>query len=125
VVAALAGCGSGDGCAASSVLSARSRRLQTAPDLAGTGPLTRSTYHGSGTLVTNGWIAQDPQLAGYNGIAAYLPSKKLSFVAFTTLGPNTDPVVAATAVFRTVAHALTPENIPAFSVLPRGTSGNQ
>jgi hypothetical protein len=34
-------------------------------------------------------------------------------------------VAAATAVFRKVAHALTPENIPAFSVLPRGTSGNQ
>ena len=109
-----------------SVLSARSRRLQTAPDLAGKGPLTRSNYYGFGTLVTNGWIAQNPQLAGYNGIAAYLPSKKLSFVAFTTLGPTTNPVVAAaTAVFRKVAHALTPENIPAFSVLPRGTSGNQ
>jgi D-alanyl-D-alanine carboxypeptidase len=109
-----------------SVLSARSRRLQTAPDLAGKGPLTRSTYYGFGTLVTNGWIAQNPQLAGYNGIAAHLPSKKLSFVALTTLGPTTDPVVAAaTAVFRKVAHALTPENIPAFSVLPRGTSGNQ
>jgi len=109
-----------------SVLSARSRRLQTAPDLAGKGPLTRSNYYGFGTLVTNGWIAQNPQLAGYNGIAAYLPSKKLSFVAFTTLGATTNPVVAAaTAVFRKVAHALTPENIPAFSVLPRGTSGNQ
>jgi len=109
-----------------SVLAPRSRRLQTAPDLAGKGPLTRSTYYGFGTLVTNGWIAQNPQLAGYNGIAAYLPSKKLSFVAFTTLGPTTNPVVAAaTAVFRKVAHALTPENIPAFSVLPRGTSGNQ
>ena len=28
-------------------------------------------------------------------------------------------------VARRVAHALTPENIPAFNVLPRGTSGNQ
>jgi D-alanyl-D-alanine carboxypeptidase len=109
-----------------SVLSARSRRLQTAPDLAGKGPLTRSTYYGFGTTVTNGWIAQNPQLGGYNGIAAYLPSKKLSFVVFTTLGPRADPVAAAaTAVFRRVAHVLTPQNIQAFNVLPRGTSGNQ
>jgi len=34
-------------------------------------------------------------------------------------------VAAATAVFQRVAHALTPQNIPAYSVLPRGTSGNQ
>jgi hypothetical protein len=63
---------------------------------------------------------------GYNGIIAYLPSQKLTLVTFTTLGPKTPAVVAAaTAVFQGVAHALTPQNIPAFSVLPRGQSGNQ
>lgn len=108
------------------VLSAKSRAMQTAPLLAGKGPLTKTTYYGFGTTITNGWVSTNPQLMGYNGIAAYLPSKKLTFVAFTTLGPKTPAVVAAaTAVFLRVAHALTPQNIPAYTVLPRGKSGNQ
>jgi len=109
-----------------SVLTPRSRKLQVAPLTAGKGPLPRGTWYGYGLSVTNGWVATNPQLMGYNGIVAYLPSQKLTFVTFTTLGPKTPPAVAAgTAVFQGVAHALTPQNIPAFSVLPRGTSNNQ
>jgi D-alanyl-D-alanine carboxypeptidase len=109
-----------------SVLSPSSARLVTAPLLAGTGPLTRKNYYAFGKVSTNGWIASNPQLVGYNGIVAYLPSEKLSLVIYTTLGPKTNPAVAAaTAVFLKVAHALTPGNIPGYSVLPRGTSGSQ
>ena len=62
---------------------------------------------------------------GYNGIAAYLPSKRLSLVVYTTLGPTTDPDVApATAIFLDVAQKLAPGNIPGFSVLPRGEGGS-
>jgi len=109
-----------------SVLTPSSRKLQVAPITAGKGPLPRGTWYGYGLSVTNGWVASNPQLMGYNGIIAYLPSQKLTLVTFTTLGPKTPAVVAAaTAVFQGVAHALTPQNIPAFSVLPRGQSGNQ
>ena len=109
-----------------SVLTPSSRKRQIAPITAGKGPLPHGTWYGYGLSVTNGWQAQNPQLMGYNGIMAYLPSQKLTFVTFTTLGPKTPAVVAAgTAVFQNVAHALTPHNIPAYSVLPRGTTGNQ
>jgi D-alanyl-D-alanine carboxypeptidase len=109
-----------------SVLTSGSRKLQVAPLTAGKGPLPQGTWFGYGLSVTNGWVATNPQLMGYNGIVAYLPSQKLTFVTFTTLGPKTPAAVAAgTAVFQGVAHALTPQNIPAFSVLPRGQSGNQ
>ena len=109
-----------------SVLTPSSRKRQIAPRTAGKGPLPHGTWYGYGLSVTNGWQAQNPQLMGYNGILAYLSSQKLTFVTFTTLGPKTPAVVAAgTAVFQNVAHALTPHNIPAYSVLPRGTTGNQ
>jgi D-alanyl-D-alanine carboxypeptidase len=108
-----------------SLLSARSGRQQTAPDQVGKGPLTDRNYYAIGIGVTGGWIASNPQLMGYNGIAAYLPSKRLSFVVYTTLGRTTDPDLApATAVFLDVAQKLAPGNIPGFSVLVRGEGGS-
>jgi D-alanyl-D-alanine carboxypeptidase len=104
-----------------SVLSAGARRLQTAPDLVGTAGMTRHGYYGFGTTVSNGWIANNPQLMGYSGIVARMPSRRLSVVVFTTLGERTNPAAAvATAVFLRLAKALTPQNPPTLSVYPRG-----
>ena len=100
------------------------RALAAAPDApneVGKGPLTDRNYYAIGVGVTGGWIASNPQLMGYNGIAAYLPAKRLSFVVYTTLGLTTNPDVApATAIFLDVAQKLTPGNIPGYRVLPRG-----
>ena len=44
--------------------------------------------YGLGIAVAGGWVLQNPVFNGYAGIAAYLPSQKLSIVIDNTHGPN-------------------------------------
>jgi D-alanyl-D-alanine carboxypeptidase len=109
-----------------SLLSAKSRKVATAPSLAGTGPLTKSGYYIFGTIAARGWWVSNPQLMGYTGAVGYMPAQKLSVVVFATNGPKTNPVASpATAAFLDITKALTPRNVPGLSVEPRGASGNQ
>jgi D-alanyl-D-alanine carboxypeptidase len=103
-----------------SLLSPRSHALQVGPQNVGLGPLTAKRYYGMGLGVTNGWIATNPQLLGYNGVVSYLPSKKIAVVVFTTQGLEGKPSVAyASAVYNRIAALLAPNQPPNLPVCPR------
>jgi CubicO group peptidase (beta-lactamase class C family) len=103
-----------------SLLSARSHALQVGPQNVGLGPLTAKRYYGMGLAVTNGWIATNPQLLGYNGVVSYLPSKRIAVVVFTTQGLRGKPSVAyASAVYNRIGALLVPKRPPNIPVCPR------
>jgi len=99
-----------------SLLSKSGHDQQFAPVTVGLGPLTTSFYYGMGGAVSNGWIiAGAPGLEGFTGTVAYLPSKKLSVVIFTTADANApDNVQFAPAIFNKVGALLAPGSPPNF-----------
>jgi D-alanyl-D-alanine carboxypeptidase len=99
-----------------SLLSKASHATQFAPVTAGLGPLTSSFYYGMGGAVANGWvIAGAPGLEGFTGAVAYLPSKGLAVVIFTTANANApDNVQFAPAIFNEVGALLAPRSPPNF-----------
>jgi D-alanyl-D-alanine carboxypeptidase len=103
-----------------SLLSPLSHTLQVGPQNVGLGPLTANRYYGMGLAVTNGWIATNPQLLGYNGVVSYLPSKGIAVVVFTTQGPKGKPTVAyASAIYNGITNLLAPKQPPNAPVCPR------
>ena len=91
-----------------SLVSKASHAKQFAPVTAGLGRLTSSFYYGMGGAVANGWvIAGAPGLEGFTGAVAYLPSKGLAVVIFTTANANApDNVQFAPAIFNKVGASL-------------------
>jgi D-alanyl-D-alanine carboxypeptidase len=103
-----------------SLLSRRSHALQVGPQNVGLGPFTQEFYYAMGFGVTNGWIAANPQLLGYNGVVSYLPSKRAAVVVFTTQGPKGKGSVAyASAVYNRIGKLLAPNHAPSLPVCPR------
>jgi D-alanyl-D-alanine carboxypeptidase len=103
-----------------SLLSPQSHALQIGPQNVGLGPLTASMYYAMGVGVSNGWIAGNPQLTGYNGVVSYLPAKRTAVVVFVTQGPKGKPSVAyASAIYNRLAALLAPEQRPSLPVCPR------
>src|SRR5215207_1904154 len=78
------------------VLSPESHQAQIAPDLLGFGKplkgcpachtLDESYTYGLGVVITGDWIVQNPLLAGYGAVAAYLPPQKIAIAVATTYG---------------------------------------
>ncbi len=102
------------------LLSPESHSLQIGPQNVGLGPLTASRYYAMGFGVSNGWIATNPQLMGYNGVVSYLPSKKIAVVVFTTQGLRGNPSVAyASAIYNRIGALLDPAHPPSLRVCPR------
>jgi D-alanyl-D-alanine carboxypeptidase len=67
-------------------------------------------YFGLGVPVLNGWIFTNPNLEGYSGALAFLPSKKLSVIVYTTRTQQTDPNVAtATEILSAITEVLNPQ----------------
>jgi D-alanyl-D-alanine carboxypeptidase len=103
-----------------SLLSPQSHALQVGPQNVGLGPLTASMYYAMGFGVSNGWIAANPQVPGYNGIVSYLPAKRTAVVVFVTQGPKGKPSVAyASAIYNRLGKLLAPEQPPNAPVCPR------
>jgi D-alanyl-D-alanine carboxypeptidase len=103
-----------------SLLSPKSHALQIGPQNVGLGPLTASRYYAMGFGVSNGWIATNPQLMGYNGVVSYLPSKKIAVVVFTTQGLKGNPSAAyASAIYNRIGALLVPAQPPSLPVCPR------
>jgi D-alanyl-D-alanine carboxypeptidase len=103
-----------------SLLSPQSHALQVGPQNVGLGPLTASMYYAMGFGVSNGWIAANPQVPGYNGIVSYLPAKRTAVVVFVTQGPKGKPSVAyASAIYNHLGKLLAPEQPPNAPVCPR------
>jgi hypothetical protein len=84
------------------------------------GPLTANTYYAMGSAVTNGWIANNPQVDGYNGVVSYLPAKGEGVVVFTTQGPRGKSASAyASAIYNRLGGLLAPKRSPSLPVCPR------
>jgi CubicO group peptidase (beta-lactamase class C family) len=67
--------------------------------------------YGLGVAVAGGWVLQNPVFNGYEGIAAYLTSQKLSIVIDNTHGPNAaEGTSIATEIFKALAHYLAPND---------------
>jgi D-alanyl-D-alanine carboxypeptidase len=102
------------------VVSPESHALQFGPQNVGLGPLTEDTYYAMGSIVSDGWIYNNPQVLGYNGVVAYSPSKRTAVVAFTTQGPKGDPLVAyASAVANGIGKLVDPKHPLELAVCPR------
>jgi CubicO group peptidase (beta-lactamase class C family) len=99
-----------------SLLSARSRARQFAPDTVGLGRLSSKFYYGFGGAVANGWIlAGAPGLEGYSGVVAYLPARALAVVVFTTANSNApEDIQFGPAIFNRVGALLDPSHPPGF-----------
>lgn len=94
------------------LLSKQGRQELTAPTTVGVGRNKAELYYGLGIMMANGWLFQNPKFNGYNLAFGYLPEEKLSVVVSTTMGPQTDLNVAqATAVFKEVVKAITPDQL--------------
>ena len=71
------------------LLSERSHQLQ----IAKRSPIDKAAgaYYGLGIFNVKSWLLQNPLFSGYQGLMAYLPSKKISIAITTTLGPTASP----------------------------------
>lgn len=52
-------------------------------------PQTAAAHFGLGSIVSNGWVFQNPSFTGYAAVMAYLPSQHLSIAVSTTYSPDT------------------------------------
>ena len=96
-----------------SLLSKESHERQVGPGLVGLGPLTSNRYYGMGVGVASSWIIANPHCAGYNGLLAYYPPKKIAVVIFSTPGMgNPDGINYSQAIFVKVTKLLTPYAVP-------------
>lgn len=78
------------------LLSPASHQAQIAPDLLGFGAplagcptcrtLNESLNYGLGVVLSGSWILQNPLFAGYGGVMAYLPARKIAIAVATTFG---------------------------------------
>lgn len=96
------------------LVSEEGHKQQIAPDTAGLGVLTDDFYKGFGLIVSNSWIfAGTPNIEGYQGVVAYLPSERITLVIFSTEGLGADPTVSASAqMVNPVADVLAPDTPP-------------
>jgi D-alanyl-D-alanine carboxypeptidase len=72
------------------LLSRRAHREQVGPATAGVGGNTREVYYAMGMPVLGGWIIQNPSLAGFGVMAAYLPSKRITIAVVSTKGERSE-----------------------------------
>lgn len=90
------------------LLSRASARRQTGPQNVGLGPLTKARYYAMGVAVVGGWVVANPQLQGFNGIVANLPSRDLTVVISSTQTPQNSPTTTYSVYFfRRIAKMLT------------------
>ena len=95
------------------LLSKKSHESQVGPGNVGLGKLTKSRYYGKGVGVASSWILTNPHCAGYNGVVAYYPPKKLSVVIFSTPGMgNDDGPNYSQYIFVDITKILTPDSVP-------------
>ena len=71
-------------------------------------------------MLSGPWILQNPLLAGYGSVAAYLPGRKIAIAVVTTLGEesfdeagDSRSARASWEIFASIAALLAPEEAPA------------
>lgn len=92
------------------LLSPAASRARFAADPTGLGHVAPGIHFGLGILVGNGWRVQNPNLNGYTGIEAYLPSRQMSVAIVTTLSQRigASETAYSTELFNRLARYLTP-----------------
>ncbi|MER5739275.1 MULTISPECIES: serine hydrolase domain-containing protein [unclassified Streptomyces] len=78
------------------------------------------TSYGLGILNTNGWIGHNGSLPGYETVTVYLPARKATLVLMLNTDSLSGGQEPSTLVARAVTGIVTPENVYAGSVTPRG-----
>ncbi|MEW5628103.1 serine hydrolase domain-containing protein [Streptomyces hydrogenans] len=78
------------------------------------------TSYGLGILDTNGWIGHNGSLPGYETVTVYLPSQKATLVLMLNTDSLSGGQEPSTLVARAVTGIVTPKNVYAGSVTPRG-----
>jgi CubicO group peptidase (beta-lactamase class C family) len=73
--------------------------------------------YGMGIVISGDWLLQNPLFAGEAGVAAYLPSKKISIAVAVTYQPEAfddqgNYVNAADTLFRRIGAELAPDDAP-------------
>jgi D-alanyl-D-alanine carboxypeptidase len=70
-------------------------------------------YYGMGVVIQNSWILQNPLFSGYQGIMAYLPSKKIAIAITSTLGQKSSPSTNySTLMLQAIGKYLAPSQPP-------------
>ena len=112
------------------LLSSESHRAQIAPDLLGFGAplegcpachtLDEAYSYGLGVVLSGTWVLQNPLLAGYGSVMAYLPGRKIAVAVVTTFDEsafdevgNNRSARASWEIFARIASMLAPEQAPA------------
>ncbi|WP_432753798.1 serine hydrolase domain-containing protein [Streptomyces sp. JL2001] len=113
-----AGVGSG------ALLSSRSRAALLDPGTVGLGgptstcpasvclKNTEATHYGTGVLVVDDWVVQNPSFSGYSAVQAYLPADRLAIAVATTEGRRTPGGNTAELVMTRLAEVLAPGRAP-------------
>ena len=93
------------------LLSRSAHREQVGPATAGLGGTTRKVYYAMGMPVMGGWIIQNPSLAGFGVMAAYLPSKRITIAVVSTKGERSEVGTNfSELITRRIAKRLAPRN---------------
>jgi D-alanyl-D-alanine carboxypeptidase len=93
------------------LLSRRAHREQVGPATVGLGGTTREVYYAMGMPVLGGWIIQNPSLAGFGVMAAYLPSRRITIAVVSTKGERSEVGANLSGVItRRIAKRLAPRN---------------
>jgi D-alanyl-D-alanine carboxypeptidase len=101
------------------LLSRRSHALQIGRSADGLSQSPRGFYS-MGSVNSNGWTYNNPQLMGYNGVVSYLKSRKIAVVVFVTQGRRGNPAVGyASAIYNRLGKLLVPSQPPRLAVCPR------
>ena len=92
------------------LISPESHALQVGPENVGLGGQTEARHYATGSGITNGWIFNNPNLAGYKGQAVYLPSKDIAIAVWATDGPAAKPNVRYDAdILNRIAEIVAPK----------------
>ena len=73
--------------------------------------------YGLGIIISGNWLLQNPLMAGYSAVEAYLPSQKIAIAVAATYAPDAFDDQgsygnAADTLFRKIGAALAPDDAP-------------
>lgn len=93
------------------LISQKSFQTMIAPTTVGLATNKPDAYYGMGVIIINSWIFQNPSFAGFTGVIAYLPAKKIAIYINTTNEDikNREDAHYAMSIFKEVTKYLAPE----------------
>jgi CubicO group peptidase (beta-lactamase class C family) len=94
------------------LISPQSFQIMIAPATVGLAANQPDLYFGLGVIIANSWIMYNPSFAGFTGISAYLPKKKIAIYINTTNADIKDrkSMHYSLAIFKDAAKYLAPDD---------------